>query len=90
MPGSVIDLAVPGASIPDPIVVDTNMLAERLIVPYLGSLPTMPAVDAVRADQLFIEQLQPGSTALVPPTVFNEFVHVAWIMTPGLPAAVTR
>ncbi len=77
MPGSVIDLSISGSSIPDPVVVDTNLLVERLIVPFLGLLPASPTLEAARADQFFVKLDQSNATGLITPTVFNEFVHVA-------------
>ncbi len=77
MPGRVIDLSIPGIAIPDPIVVDTNMLVERLIVPFFGSLTAEMSEEAARVDGFFQDLVQTNGTGLVTPTVYNEFVHVA-------------
>jgi hypothetical protein len=76
MPGSVVDLSVPGAVFPDPIVVDTNLLVERLIYPFLGLLPGATP-QPVRATQFFRGLAARRGSGIVTPTVFNEFVHSA-------------
>ncbi len=77
MPGSVIDLSVSGTRFPDPIVVDTNLLVERLIVPFINGLPLPTTVNAHRADMFFQALIASNGTGIIPPTAFNEFVHCA-------------
>lgn len=77
MPGSVVDLAIPGTRFPDPIAIDSNLLVERLAVPFLGALPRYATVHAQRVEQFFLELAAAGGTGIVTPTVFSEFVHVA-------------
>jgi len=77
MPGSVVDLSVPGSRLPDPIVVDTNLIVERLIVPFLGALPVSAAANPARARWFFRELVATNGTGIVTPTAFGEVVHVA-------------
>lgn len=79
MPGSVVDLSVARSRIPDLIVVDTNLIVERLVVPFLGVLPSSPAakLNAHRANQFFQTLIANDGRGIVTPTAFNEFVHVA-------------
>lgn len=78
MPGSVIDLSRPGYTIPDPIVVDTNLIVERLIVPLAGTTSSpQVTVNAHRANQFFLSLLATNRTGIVTSTVLNELLHVA-------------
>lgn len=77
MPGRVVDLSVPDAQFPDPIVVDTNLIVERLLVPLLGSPRQQTAVNATRAARFFHELNLNNGTGIVTPTIFKEFVHAA-------------
>jgi hypothetical protein len=79
VPGTVVNLSVPGYRQADLVVVDTNLLIERLIVTYLGAAPmsARAIVNARRTDQLFQEIRAAIGTAIVTPTAFNEFIHLA-------------
>lgn len=77
MPGRVVNLSAPGSRFPDPIVVDTNLIVEQLIVPFLGVLPPVNSVYARRANQFFSELVANSGTGIVTPTALNEFVHMA-------------
>jgi len=72
MPGSIVDLSLPGSSVPDPIVVDTNIIAEYLLASFF-----VPTVFALRASQFFNDLIANNGTGVVTPTAFTEFVHVA-------------
>jgi len=78
VPGNVIDLSIPGARIPDPIIVDANLIVEFLVAPLIeGRALPRTAKNARRADQFFSELHARNGTGLVTPTVFNEVIHVA-------------
>ena len=78
MPGSVVDLSALGAKVPSPIVVDTNLIVEWLVVPMLGVAPSSPTVAGTQhASQFFSELSASRGTGIVTPTVFTELVHVA-------------
>lgn len=78
MPGSVVNLSVAGSAFPDPVVVDTNLIVERLVVPYIPIPSTSTvAVGAQRAGAFFRTLIARNGTGIVTPTVFAEFVHVA-------------
>lgn len=77
MPGSVVDLSPGIVPLPDPIVVDTNILVERLLAAFLGALPTANAVQAQRANQFFLDLAARRGTGIVTPTIFTELVHIA-------------
>jgi predicted nucleic acid-binding protein len=78
MTGSIVDLSAQQASIPDPIVVDSNLLVERFLVPFVGVLPTSSTgIRAQRASQFFNELVARNGIGITTPTCFTEFVHVA-------------
>jgi predicted nucleic acid-binding protein len=78
MPGSVVDLSVAGSGFPDPIVVDTNLIVEHLVVPYIPILPASPVtVNAQRAGAFFRALIAGNGTGIVTPMAFAEFVHAA-------------
>lgn len=79
MPGSVVNLSVPGYQLPDLIAVDTNLIVERLIVsfPSVTSIPPRTIVNAQRTNQFFQDLIASNGTGIVTPTAFNEFIHVA-------------
>ena len=78
MPGSVVDLLVAGSGFPDPIVVDTNLIVEHLVVPYIPILPASPVtVSAQRAGAFFRALTAGNGTGIVTPVVFAEFVRAA-------------
>lgn len=78
MPGSVVDLSDPNRRLPDVVVVDTNVLVERLLASYVDDLPPSPvAVNAERAGWFFRTLTSSGVVGIVTPTVFTEFVHAA-------------
>jgi predicted nucleic acid-binding protein len=72
MPGSVVDLTLPGVRIPDPIVVDTNIIVEYLLASFLT-----PSVATLRATQFFQRLIATNGSGLVMPTAFIEFFHAA-------------
>jgi predicted nucleic acid-binding protein len=72
MPGRVFNLSLPGLSIPDPIIVDTNLIVEYLLASYFVPAPRMPQVN-----QFFGNLISRRGTGIVTPTVFTEFAHVA-------------
>lgn len=78
MPGSVVDLSVARSAIPDPIVVDTNLIVEYLVAPFIQILPASPVkVNAQRAARFFSTLITSNGTGIVTPIAFTEFVHVA-------------
>ena len=78
MPGRVVDLSVVGPAFPDPIVVDTNLIVEHLIVPFIPVLPASPLrVNAQRAGLFFHTLIVTNGTGIVTPVVFTELVHAA-------------
>lgn len=78
MPGSVVDLSVVGPVFPDPIVVDTNLIVEHLVVPFIPILPASPVrVNAQRAGLFFHTLISTSGTGIVTPIAFTEFVHAA-------------
>jgi predicted nucleic acid-binding protein len=78
MAGSVVDLSVVGPVFPDPIVVDTNLIVEYFIVPFIPILPASPIrVNAQRADLFFRTLIANNGTGIVTPVAFTEFVHAA-------------
>jgi len=78
MPGSVVDLSNPGTSFPDPVVVDTNLIVEHLVVPYIPILSASPVtVAAQRAGAFFHALIANNGTGIVTPMVFTELVHAA-------------
>jgi len=78
MPGNVVDLSIAGSVFPDPIVVDTNLIVEHLIVPYIPLLPASPAKsNAQKAGWFFHTLIATNGTGIVTPVVFAELVHVA-------------
>lgn len=76
-PGRVVDLSISGNQIPNQIIVDTNLLVEWMIVPFLGALPQHSVANAQRTAQFFKDLTTNNGIGLVTPTVFNEFVHIA-------------
>jgi predicted nucleic acid-binding protein len=78
MTGSIVDLSARRAGVPDPIVVDTNLLVERFLVPFVGALPISPtSVRAQRAAQFFDDLVSRNGIGIITPTCFAEFIHVA-------------
>ena len=76
MPGSIVDLSLPGSSVPDPIVVDTNIIAEYLLASFFVS-----TVFALRASQFFNDLIANNGTGVVTPKAFTEFV---WSCPPSV------
>jgi predicted nucleic acid-binding protein len=72
MPGSVVDLSQPGASIPAVAIVDTNVIVEYLLATFLD--PT--AIPAAHVTQFFNDLFAINGRGIVTPTAFTEFVHV--------------
>lgn len=72
MTGSVVNLAGSGIIVPDPIVVDTNVIAEYLLASYF-----VPSQLTQWAQQSFLYLTANQSTGIVTPTAFTELIHVA-------------
>jgi predicted nucleic acid-binding protein len=78
MPGSVIDLSVPGQTFPDPVVVDANLIVEYLLAPFVAVLPPSSITrNAERAAAFFQALIVRNGTGIVTPTAFAEVIHVA-------------
>ena len=78
MPGSVVDLAVPGQTFPDPIIVDANLIVEYLVAPFVADLPpSSVTLNARRAAAFFRRLIARNGTGIVTPTAFAEVIHVA-------------
>lgn len=78
MPGSVVDLSVAGSAFPNPIVVDTNLIVEYLVAPYIPILPVSPVrANAQRAVGFFRTLFETNGTGIVTPIAFTELVHAA-------------
>jgi len=78
MARSLVDLSVGGTSFPDPIVVDTNLIVDYIVVPFITTIAPPPTtVNAQRADQFFRALIAGNGTGVVTPTAFAEFVHAA-------------
>lgn len=78
MGGRVIDLNVPGVSLPARMVVDANLVAEYLVAPVAPPDATAPrSINARRADRFFTALAAGNGLGIGTPTVFAEFVHVA-------------
>lgn len=72
MPGKIVDLSLQGSSIPDPIVVDTNIITDFLLASLFVSSAPNP-----KAGQFFQHLHIDGATGVVTPTAFREFIHAA-------------
>lgn len=71
--GSVIDLARPDVQLPDEVVVDSNVIAMRL----LGAYHPSESAAVVRAEGFFRSLIAASGVGIVTPTVFVETLHVA-------------
>lgn len=77
MIGRFIDLSQSAVRIPDIVVVDTNLVVERLLASWFGEMATTPLSTAARRAITFFRLLNAqGGTGIVPPAVFTEVVHV--------------
>ena len=78
MPGRVVDLSVPGSTFPDPVIVDTNVIVEHLVAPFVPILPRSPVrANARRAAQFFRTLIATNGVGIVTPIAFAEVVHAA-------------
>ena len=77
MAGSVFDFSNAANPLPDVFVVDTNIVAERLLDPVLAMLPDRNLVHARRANEFFVRLDNEKRSGLVTQTVFSELVHLA-------------
>ena len=78
MPGRVVDLATGWTSLPDPIVVDTNLIVEYVVVPLVTpATPAATTISARRADDFFRWLVAGGGAWIVTPTIFAETIHAA-------------
>jgi predicted nucleic acid-binding protein len=59
--------------LPDPIVVDANVVTARLLASYSGHHRLGPP----RADRFFADLIANSAVGIVTPMVFNEIIHVA-------------
>lgn len=73
MPGRLIDLARPDVRLPDPLIVDTNLVVARLLA---AERPPHPET-AERAARFFDLLHTQGALGLLPPVVIHEVFHVA-------------
>ena len=71
--GSVINLAVPGAHVVDPVVLDANVVVARFLSSYPGQLRSGPP----RAARFFRSLIANDGIGVVTPTAFNEVIHAA-------------
>ncbi|MGH2533201.1 MAG: hypothetical protein ACRDJW_12955 [Thermomicrobiales bacterium] len=74
MPGQLIDVGQSGVRLPTPLVVDTNIVAARLLAPYYPPHPET----AHRADQFFSLLRTQGAIGVLPAVACREFFHLAF------------
>jgi predicted nucleic acid-binding protein len=73
MPRRLIDLGQPGARLPDSFVVDTNLVAARLLASYYP-----PHLETAERTHRFFSLLRTqGLVGLLPTVVCHEFFHLA-------------
>jgi predicted nucleic acid-binding protein len=78
MPGSIVDLTVPGTPVPGLVAVDTNVVANLLLASFFTGTHSSPLrLDTQRAIRFFQDLQAIGGIGIVTPTAFVEFVHVA-------------
>ncbi len=77
MAGSVFDLSDAANPLPDLFVVDTNIVAERLLDPVLAMLPDRNLVNAQRSNEFFGRLDNEKKSGLITQTVFSELIHLA-------------
>jgi predicted nucleic acid-binding protein len=70
---TLIDLNVPGNQIPELVIVDTNIIVERLLASY----PVPASMNSTRAITLFRHLSANNGVGLVTPVAFIELIHVA-------------
>lgn len=72
MSGRLVDLSQPNVAIPDPVVVDTNVVVAFALAAY-HQVPRQ----AAQATALFQHLVNANQLALLTPTAFSEFLHAA-------------
>ncbi|MGH2560512.1 MAG: type II toxin-antitoxin system VapC family toxin [Thermomicrobiales bacterium] len=71
MPGSVVDLTRPGVPLPDPIIVDSNVVVTYLEGSYSGQIRT----ERAQAHAFFQTLRTTGQQAILTPTAYSEVIH---------------
>lgn len=77
MAGNVFDLSDPSLKLPEYFVVDTNIVAERLLDSVLSTLPDRNLVQAQRADHFFTRLRNEDAFGFITRTVYSELFHLA-------------
>lgn len=77
LPGNVVDLSAGDWSLPETVVVDTNLLVEHLLHVVPGVNLTRLPEQTRRAEEVFRHLKQNVISGIVTPTVFVELIHVA-------------
>jgi len=70
MSGSVVDLTQSRVQIPDPVVVDTNVLVE-----WIHTAQPQPSLRALRARSFLQRLVTANQSAILTPTGYSEFLH---------------
>ncbi|MGH2533607.1 MAG: hypothetical protein ACRDJW_15015 [Thermomicrobiales bacterium] len=73
MRGSLVDLSQHARPLPDPTVVDTNVVVAAMLVPAVRTDP----VHALRAAAFFSDLLASNRRAILTPTAYSELLHVS-------------
>ena len=72
MSGKLIDLSQPDFFVPNPVVVDTSVVVALLPTSSLSA-----PLQAAQASSFFRQLLSTNRHALITPTAFSEFIHIA-------------
>ena len=76
MAGRVVDLSGGDVAFPSPIVVDSNLLVDYVVVPFV-STPAPTTLNAQRARRFFRALIAGNGTGVITPTAFAETIHAA-------------
>jgi predicted nucleic acid-binding protein len=72
MAGRIIDLRNSGSALSGPVILDSNVVADRL----LASFGFRQSRDVSRAHQFFHHLRQSNVPAILTPTAYSEFIHI--------------
>ncbi|MGH2562555.1 MAG: hypothetical protein ACRDJH_26140 [Thermomicrobiales bacterium] len=73
MSGSLIDLASPNIPVPNPVIIDTNVVVAGMLAPEAQPDPAQ----ALRANMFFSDLVARNRRAILTPTAYSELLHVS-------------